>query len=221
MLCLVEHLGRVGYADGLEIQHQRVAARKAGTVPDTLLLVEHPHVYTLGRNARVENVLASREGLAALGAEVFETDRGGDVTYHGPGQLVGYPILDLTRHRRDLAWFMRSLEQVLIETAGDFGVRAGRLQGCTGVWVGNAKLAAMGVHVSRWITSHGFALNVSTDLSYFDHIVPCGIRDKRVTSLEKLLGRRVEMDAVIESVIEHFGRTFNLEMEIAKSKVEC
>ena len=212
MNCLIEHLGTVGYATGLEIQRERVAARKAGAIPDTLLLLEHPHVYTLGRNAREGNILVSRERLAALSADVFETDRGGDVTYHGPGQLVGYPILDLTQHRRDLAWFMRSLEQVLIDVAADFGVRAERLPGCTGVWVGNAKLAAMGVHVSRWVTSHGFALNVSTDLGYFDHIVPCGIRNKQVTSLEKLLGRRVEMGAVAERVVEHFGKVFVVEM---------
>jgi lipoyl(octanoyl) transferase len=221
MLCSVEHLGRISYADGLEIQRQRVAARKAGTISDTLLLLEHPHVYTLGRNAREGNILVSRDRLAALGAEVFETDRGGDVTYHGPGQLVGYPILDLTRHKRDLGWFMRSIEQVLIDTVADFGVTAGRIPGCTGVWIGTGKLAAMGVHVSRWVTSHGFAFNVSTDLSYFDHIIPCGIRNKQVTSLEKLLGRRVEMDAVAERVVEHFGRIFELEMETARSNVEC
>jgi lipoyl(octanoyl) transferase len=212
MNCLVEHLGTVSYAAALEIQRGHVAARKARTIPDTLLLLEHPHVYTLGRNARAENVLASRERLAALGAEVFETDRGGDVTYHGPGQLVGYPILDLTKHKRDLGWFMRSIEQVLIDTAADFGVHADRIPGCTGVWVGNAKLAAMGVHVSRWVTSHGFAFNVSPDLGYFDHIVPCGIRNKQVTSLEKLLGRRVEMDSVAERVVEHFGKVFGLEL---------
>lgn len=220
MQCTVEHLGTVPYAAGLELQRERVAARKARTISDTLLLLEHPHVYTLGRNARAENVLVSRERLAALGAQVFETDRGGDVTYHGPGQLVGYPILDLTQHRHDLAWFMRSLEQVLIDTASDFGVHADRLPGCTGVWVGNAKLAAMGVHVSRWVTSHGFAFNVSPDMSYFDHIIPCGIRNKQVTSLEKLLGRRVEMDAVAERVAEHFGKVFGLEMIASPTVVE-
>ena len=220
MLCLVEQLGVVPYAAGLELQRERVAQRKAGEVPDTLLLLEHPHVYTLGRNARKENLLFSRERLAALGAEVFETDRGGDVTYHGPGQLVGYPILDLTQHRRDLAWYMRSLEEVFIRVAADFGIEAGRLQRCPGVWVGDAKLVAMGVHVSRWVTSHGFAFNVSTDLSYFSHIVPCGIRDKQVTSLEKLLGRRVEAASVTDSVVKHFGQVFDLEMEPAGSKVE-
>ena len=221
MLCRVEQLGRVPYAAGLELQRERVAQRKAGEIPDTLLLLEHPHVYTLGRNARKENLLFTRERLAALGAEVFETDRGGDVTYHGPGQLVGYPILDLTRHRRDLAWYMRSLEEVFIRVAADFGLQAVRLRGCPGVWVGDAKLVAMGVHVSRWVTSHGFAFNVTTDLSYFEHIVPCGIRDKGVTSLEKLLGRRVAMESVTDSVIEHLGRVFELEMERAGSKVEC
>jgi lipoyl(octanoyl) transferase len=221
MLCRVEQLGRVPYAAGLERQRERVAQRKAGEIPDTLLLLEHPHVYTLGRNARKENLLFSHERLSALGAEVFETDRGGDVTYHGPGQLVGYPILDLTRHRRDLAWYMRSLEEVFIRVAADFGLQAVRLRGCPGVWVGDAKLVAMGVHVSRWVTSHGFAFNVTTDLSYFEHIVPCGIRDKGVTSLEKLLGRRVAMESVTDSVIEHLGRVFELEMERAGSKVEC
>jgi lipoyl(octanoyl) transferase len=220
MLCLVEQLGRVPYAAALELQRERIAQRKAGEIPDTLLLLEHPHVYTLGRNARQENLLFSRERLSALGAEVFETDRGGDVTYHGPGQLVGYPILDLTQHRRDLAWYMRSLEEVFIRVAADFGVNAGRLVKCPGVWVGDAKLVAMGVHVSRWVTSHGFAFNVSTDLSYFDHIVPCGIRDKQVTSLEKLLGRRVEAASVTDSVIKHFGQAFELEMEPERSKVE-
>ncbi len=212
MLCSVEQLGRVDYARALGLQQERVAQRKAGAIPDTLLLVEHPHVYTLGRNSKRENLLAPKDQLLLLEAHVSETDRGGDVTYHGPGQLVGYPILDLTQHRRDLNWYMRSLEAVLIAVAEDFGVHAGRLPGATGVWVGDAKLAAMGVHVSRWVTSHGFALNVNTDLSYFDWIVPCGLRGKGVTSLEKLLGRAVEMDAVIERAVLHFGKVFGLEM---------
>ena len=202
----------VTYADGLRLQRELVAQRKAGVIPDTLLLLEHPHVYTLGRNARKENLLLSAEQLAARGAQVFEIDRGGDVTYHGPGQLVGYPILDLARHRRDIAWYMRCLEAVLIAVAGEYGIRAGRLAGAPGVWVGNNKLAAMGVHISRWVTSHGFAFNVNTDLRYFDWIVPCGLRDKGVTSLQKLLGRGVEMDEVVEKVVGHFGRVFDVEM---------
>jgi lipoyl(octanoyl) transferase len=212
MKCHVEQLGLVSYPDGLRLQRELVAQRKAGTVPDTLLLLEHPHVYTLGRNAKKENLLISAEQLAARGAQVFEIDRGGDVTYHGPGQLVGYPILDLAQHRRDIAWYMRSLEEVLIAVAEEYGIQAGRLAGAPGVWVGNNKLAAMGVHISCWVTSHGFAFNVNTDLRYFDGIIPCGLRDKGVTSLEKLLGRRVEMDDAAEKAVRHFGRVFELEM---------
>lgn len=213
MICNVEQLGTVGYASALALQHDRVAQRKAGTIPDTLLLLEHPHVYTLGRNAHGENMLVSREFLRSRGAAVFETDRGGDVTYHGPGQLVGYPIIDLTQHRRDIAWFMRSLEEVFIRVAADYGVEAGRVPGATGVWVGNEKLVAMGVHISRWVTSHGFAFNVNTDLRYFDWIVPCGLRDKGVTSLERLLGRPADPAEAAERVIDRFGSVFGLEME--------
>jgi lipoyl(octanoyl) transferase len=212
MQCHVEQLGLLSYADGLRLQRELVAQRKAGTVPDTLLLLEHPHVYTLGRNAKKENLLISAAQLVARGAQVFEIDRGGDVTYHGPGQLVGYPIVDLAQHRRDIAWYMRCLEEVFIAVAGEYGIEAGRLAGAPGVWVGNDKLVALGVHISRWVTSHGFAFNVNTDLRYFDGIVPCGLRDKGVTSLQKLLGRRVEMEEVAEKVVQHFGRVFALEI---------
>ncbi len=212
MLLHLEQPGLVEYAAALELQRERVAQRKAGAIPDTLLLLEHPHVYTLGRNARQENMLASSEFLASRGAQVFHTDRGGDVTYHGPGQLVGYPILDLTRHRRDISWYMRSLEEVFIRTAQDYGIEAGRSAGAAGVWVGNDKLAAMGVHLSRWVTSHGFALNVNTDLRYFEWIVPCGLPGKGVTSLAKLLGRTVPMHEVTEHVVEHFGEVFEVEV---------
>ena len=221
MECHVEQLGLVDYADALRLQKERVAQRKAGAIPDTILLLEHPHVYTLGRNARRENLLVSAEGLRARGAQIFETDRGGDVTYHGPGQLVGYPIFDLTQHRRDLAWYMRSLEEVFIGVARDFGIEAGRVAGATGVWVGNEKLVAMGVHVSRWVTSHGFAFNVNTDLRFFEWIIPCGLRDKGVTSLARLLGRAVEMSLVAHKVVEQFGVVFGFETEVSqKSKVE-
>jgi len=216
MLCQVEQLGLIDYADALEIQQEKVALRKSGAMPDTLLLLEHPHVYTLGRNAQREHLLVSDRQLAALRAKLFETDRGGDVTYHGPGQLVGYPLLDLTRHRRDLSWYMRSLGEVFIGVARDFDIRAGRLRGAPGVWVGNEKLVAMGVHVSRWVTSHGFAFNVNTDLTYFHWIVPCGLRDKGVTSLQELLGRPVEMQTAIDHVIEHFGKVFGLEMRTSR-----
>jgi lipoyl(octanoyl) transferase len=212
MLLHLEQLGLVDYASALELQRERVALRKAGAIPDTLLLLEHPHAYTLGRNARRENMLVSPEYLAARGAQVFSTDRGGDVTYHGPGQLVGYPILDLTQHRRDISWYMRSLEEVFIRTARHWGIEAGRAPGAAGVWVGNDKLVAMGVHLSRWVTSHGFALNVNTDLQFFEWIVPCGLRGKGVTSLARLLGRAVEMDEVAERVAEHFGEVFEMEV---------
>ena len=224
MTCHVERLGLVDYANGLCLQRERVAARKADLIPDTLLLLEHPHVYTLGRNAKKDNILLSTEQLAMRGVQVFEIDRGGDVTYHGPGQLVGYPILDLTEHRRDISWYMRSLEEVLIAVARDYEIDAGRLCGAPGIWVENDKLAAMGVHISRWVTSHGFAFNVNTDLRYFDWIVPCGLRDKGVTSLQKLLGRRVDIDEVAERAVHHFGEVFDLEMveevESRESKVE-
>jgi lipoyl(octanoyl) transferase len=212
MLCRVEQLGVVDYALALDLQKEKVAQRKAGAIPDTLLLLQHPHVYTLGRNARQENLLVSPEWLASHGAQVFHTDRGGDVTYHGPGQLVGYPILDLTQHQRDISWYMRSLEEVFIRTARDWGIEAGRLPGAAGVWIGDDKLVAMGVHLSRWVTSHGFAFNVNTDLRYFEWIVPCGLQGKGVTSLAKLLGREVKMEDVVERVAQHFGTVFGLEM---------
>jgi len=212
MQCVVEQHGRVDYAAGLALQHARVAARKAGAIPDTLLLLEHPHVYTLGRNARRENVLVPAPFLRSHGAEVFDTDRGGDVTYHGPGQLVGYPIIDLTLHRRDITWYMRSLEEVFIRVAAEYGIEASRLPGAAGVWVGNAKLVAVGVHISRWVTSHGFAFNVNTDLRFFDWIVPCGLQGRGVTSLQRLLGHAVDLVEVTGRVVAVFGRVFGLEM---------
>jgi lipoyl(octanoyl) transferase len=210
MLFHLEQFGMIDYAAALALQHDRVAQRKAGAIPDTLLLLEHPHVYTLGRNAKPENMLVSAEFLATQGAEIFKTDRGGDVTYHGPGQLVGYPILDLTQHRRDISWYMRSLEEVFIRTAFDYGIKSERVPGAAGVWVGNNKLTAIGVHLSRWVTSHGFAMNVNTNLHYFEWIVPCGLQGKGVTSMAKLLGHAVRMEEVTERVVEHFGAVFGL-----------
>ena len=206
--------GVLGYEESLRLQRERVAARKAGDITDSLILLEHPPVYTLGRNANRENLLLSPESLRRLGAEVFETDRGGDVTFHGPGQMVGYPILDLTRHRRDLAWYVHSLEEIFIRVACEFGIQAGRTTGARGVWIGNDKLVAVGVHVSRWVTSHGFAFNVNTDLRFFDWIVPCGLHGKGVTSLQKVLGCPVSMKEVTERVIPHFGVVFNTEMKM-------
>src|SRR5256714_2471998 len=184
----VRRLGLVEYEDGLSAQQLLVEARAAGLVPDTLLVLEHPRVVTLGRGARPNNVLWTPEQLRARGFELFETDRGGDVTYHGPGQLVGYPILDLKPDRKDVRKYVASVEEVLIRTAADFGVRAERVAGRVGIWNPAGKVAAIGVHISRWITSHGFALNVSTDLRDFAAIVPCGISDAGVTSLQVLLG---------------------------------
>jgi lipoyl(octanoyl) transferase len=196
--CKVIELGLIRYDEALALQQRLVSARKSGAAPDVLLLCEHPHVITLGRNGKLENLLAPPDVLRQMGVEFHHTNRGGDITYHGPGQLVGYPILNLGEIRRDVGWYVRQLEEVTIQTSANFGVQASRVPGRTGVWVspagktsGNAeeKLGAIGVHLSRWVTSHGFACNVSVDLHYFDLIVPCGIANRRATSLEKLLGR--------------------------------
>jgi lipoyl(octanoyl) transferase len=206
----VRRLGRIGYAAGLELQKQLVEQRKAGAIPDQLLLLEHPPVITLGVKTRNNqtNIVAGPEALAAAGVEVFETGRGGDVTYHGPGQLVGYPIIDLKPDRCDVHKYVRDVEDVMIRAAAAFGVTAGRLPGLTGAWVGDEKLAAIGVRISRWVTSHGFAFNVSTALEHFDFIVPCGITDKGVTSLERQLGRPVAMDEVEAAIESAFRNVF-------------
>ncbi len=180
---------------------------------DVLLLVEHPHVYTLGKSGDVHNLLKSEQELAELDAEFVKIDRGGDITYHGPGQLVGYPILDLERHFTDIHKYMRLLEEVFIGVLADYGIEAGRKEGLTGTWVGDSKITALGVKCSRWVTMHGFAFNVQPDLSYFGHIVPCGITDKKVTSLSELLGRQVPMAEVKPRVINHFCRLFEVEPE--------
>ena len=206
----VRRLGLIPYADALELQRQLVEQRKAGAIGDQLLLLQHPPVITLGVKARNDrsHVLETAEGLAARGIELVETGRGGDVTYHGPGQLVGYPIIDLNPDRRDVHRYVRDLEEVLIRAVGDFGVIAGRSAGLTGVWVGDAKLAAIGVRIARWVTSHGFALNVGTNLDHFRLIVPCGIADKTVTSLEELSGRAVPMTSVESAVCHAFADVF-------------
>ncbi len=208
--------GRVRYADGLELQARLVAQRREERVPDTLVLLEHSHVITLGRSSSAEHVLADDARLEALGVERFEVGRGGDVTYHGPGQLVGYPILDLKPDRKDLHRYLRDLEDVLIRVASSYGIEAYRWPGRTGVWTGTGKLAAIGVRVSSgWITSHGFALNVSTDLSYFETIVPCGITDRGVTSLERELGRAVEMEDATRRVVDAFRSVFDFAEDVA------
>jgi len=222
---LIVNLGLVEYGAAWELQRRVAAARKAGAIPDVLLLCEHPHVITLGRSGKLSNLLASGNALRDMGVSFFETSRGGDITYHGPGQLVGYPILNLAEIRRDVSWYVRSLEEAMIRATAEFGIASKRVAGRTGVWVdvlaGSAadggeevkdeeKLAAIGVHLSRWVTSHGFAYNVSTDLSYFDLIVPCGIVGKRATSLEKLLGRRMEMKEAASRIAAHLAEIFGL-----------
>lgn len=205
----VRRLGIVPYSEALELQAELVRQRRAGEIVDTLLLLEHPHVITLGTNTHAENILITPEERAERGVELFDAGRGGDVTYHGPGQLVGYPILDLKPDRCDLHRYLRDIEEALISVLGDFGLEAGRKEGMTGVWVGGRKIAAIGVRVSSgWITSHGFALNVSTDLSYFGAIVPCGIQEYGVGSLETELGREVEMAEVEELVVRRFTEMF-------------
>ncbi|HVO10415.1 MAG TPA: lipoyl(octanoyl) transferase LipB [Vicinamibacteria bacterium] len=208
---VVRRLGRVPYASGLELQQRLVSERQAGRAADHLLLLEHDPVFTLGRNARRENVLFPAELLRERGFEVFETGRGGDVTYHGPGQVVGYPILELPPERRDVHRYVRDLEEVMIRACADYGVLAHRVAGLTGAWVGADKIGAIGVRIARWVTSHGFALNVCTDLSAFDLIVPCGIRGRGVTSLERLLGRRVTVAEVMDRLALHFASVFQRE----------
>jgi lipoyl(octanoyl) transferase len=203
----VRRLGVVRYDEALALQKSLVEERKAGRIPDQLLLLQHPPVITLGVKTRNDrgHIVASDEELRAEGVEVFETGRGGDVTYHGPGQLVGYPILDLKPDLCDVHQYVRDLEEVMIRMAATFGVSAGRVPGLTGAWVGDEKLAAIGVRISRWITSHGFAFNVNTDLRHFGFIIPCGIEDKGVTSLEALVGHAVDMRAVEDAAIAAFA----------------
>jgi lipoyl(octanoyl) transferase len=208
--CCVRQLGRIEYGQALELQQQLVAERKQGFGCDHLLLLEHPHVITLGRNGHLENLLASDEIMERAGIAFFPTDRGGDVTYHGPGQLVGYPILDLREWQRDVGAYVRGVEQAIIDTLADYGITAGRIPKLTGVWVDGRKIAAIGVHLSRWVTSHGFALNVNTDLSYFQYIVPCGLT-KPVTSMAQL-GIRAGVEEVGQRLAVHFGRIFDCEM---------
>lgn len=206
----VRQLGTLSYSRGVELQEELVRQRRSGEVPDHLLLLEHPHVITLGTGSEPNHVLADERERALLDLQLHETDRGGDVTYHGPGQLVGYPILDLKPDRKDLHRYLRDLEEVLIRTLAALGVRAGREEGLTGVWVDGEKVAAIGVRVSSgWITSHGFALNVSPDLRYFRTIVPCGIEDRPVTSVARFLGRAVSVDEVMGPLVERFADVFD------------
>jgi len=202
-------LGRLAYADGLDLQARTVVDRRHGRVADQLLLLEHPHVITLGTSAHAENVLLDERERTLLGIELFETGRGGDVTYHGPGQLIGYPILDLKPDRRDLHRYVRDLEEVLIRCIAELGLEGRRSPGNTGVWVEDEKIAAIGVRVSSgWITSHGFALNIDTDLRYFDAIIPCGLRGLGVTSIARLTGNSPSFETMCLLVARHFADVF-------------
>ncbi len=236
-ICRIIDLGLLGYSEAWELQKRVVAARKSGALEDVLLFCEHPQVITLGRSGNRANLLATESVLRQKGVEFFETSRGGDITYHGPGQIVGYPILNLAAIKRDVVWYVRMLEEAMIRGSAEFGITAQREAGKTGIWVdphlatpsaseesrflppgcsasvSPEKLAAIGVHISRWVTSHGFAYNVATDLRYFDLIVPCGIAERKATSLEKLLARRVELREVRPLLAKHLGEVLGLQME--------
>jgi len=216
-------LGNADYRDVWELQRraQQLLIKQKKTkrdssisgipdqqVHDMLFFVEHPHVYTLGKSGDQANLLKGMAELAQIDAEFIEIDRGGDITYHGPGQIVGYPVLDLDRHFTDIHKYLRYLEEVIIRTCSDFGIEAGRIEGLTGVWVDNEKICAMGIRCSRWVTMHGFALNVNTDLTYFNHIVPCGISDKAVTSMQKCLNKQINPDDVKKSIVKHMSKLF-------------
>ncbi len=210
-------LGLRSYSDSLDVQRRAVAARKLGTVPDLLFECQHPHVITMGRNGHAGNLLASASVLRQMGVEFRSTDRGGDVTYHGPGQAVGYPVIDLGAIRRDARWYVHQLEEAMLRASADFGVEAWRVAGRPGIWVkgesGEEKLGAIGVHLSRWVSSHGFAFNVTTDLRYFDLIVPCGIRGHRATSLERLLGRSLPVPEVAARIAGHLGAALGVDFQ--------
>jgi lipoyl(octanoyl) transferase len=211
--CEVGWLGRVPYADATALQAARVEARSLDEVPDSLLLLEHPHVITTGRRGDLTNLLAGEDLLRRRGVGVHLTERGGDVTYHGPGQLVGYPIMNIRNERRGARRYVHDLEEAIIRALAVFGLTAHRNDGKTGVWVGSEKIAAIGIHISRGITSHGFALNVSTDLTYFDLIIPCGIREAGVISMSRFLGREMRVEEVLPAVSEAFGDVFSRRMQ--------
>lgn len=224
--CHIVDLGLIGYADAYALQKRIVSARKSGAIGDVFLLCEHPPVITQGRNGKREHLRASESLLRQRNVEFFETSRGGDITFHGPGQVVGYPILNLAAIRKDVVWYVRMLEEVMIRATAEFGIAAAREAGKTGIWVARRettpeKLGAIGVHISRWITSHGFAYNVSTDLRYFDLIVPCGISGRKATSLEKLLDRAVSSQEVEPLLTQHFGEVFGLWMQSAAKEEIC
>ena len=205
---IVTNIGRTRYGEAWDLQHKVFELRHYGLIGDTLLYTEHDHVYTIGKGGDDNHLLASEGELRQDDVDVFRIDRGGDITYHGPGQVVGYPILDLNRYKADIHWYLRSLEEVIIAALGEYDIEAGREEGMTGVWVKGEKIAAIGIKVSRWITMHGFALNVNTDLRKFDRIIPCGIFHKGVTSMEKLLGKKLPLEDVHAKLNQAFTVVF-------------
>lgn len=205
--------GLFDYQHAWDLQKSMHADRLHAIIPDTLILTEHPHTYTLGKSGHEKNLVVEESALHREGIEVFRIDRGGDITYHGPGQIIGYPILDLHGYYLDVQRFLRDLEEVLIRTLAEYGICGDRVEGLTGVWVAGAKVAAIGVKVSRWVTMHGFAFNVNTDLSYFGNIVPCGIADRPVTSMEKLVGEKLDLLQVQSNIAQKFTEIFDIELE--------
>jgi lipoyl(octanoyl) transferase len=210
--CQIMDLGLLDYTQSLDRQRQLVEKRKQNSISDCLLLVEHPHVITLGRAGKLAHLLADEDLLRQRGVEFLNTDRGGDITYHGPGQLVAYPIMDLTKWHKDVHLFLRALEETIIHLLAEYGISSQRVAGATGVWVGDEKIAAIGVRTSQWVTSHGLALNVNTNLDYFSLIVPCGLTNKGITSMKKLLGQAIPMREVKERFCRHFGAVFDFSM---------
>jgi lipoyl(octanoyl) transferase len=216
--CEIVDLGLVSYKETWDLQKDTLQRRLKGELPDTFYLLEHPHTYTLGKTADGKNLLFNKSELEKKGITVFEIDRGGDITYHGPGQIVGYPIINLKEWKLDTHLYLRSLEEVLIRTCNDYGLDAGRAEGLTGVWIDNRKIAAIGIKISRWITMHGFAFNVNTNLDLFQGIIPCGITDKKVTSLKEELGNEHSLTEVHEKILKHFKDIFEYDEIIAKKK---
>lgn len=211
-------LGMIDYKEAWDLQKNIFDLRLRNEINDTLFLLEHPHTYTLGKVAEKENLISSEVQLKELGVSVYEIDRGGDITYHGPGQIVGYPIIKLSDWKEDTHLYLRGLEEVIIQTCAEYGLITGRNSKHTGVWIGERKIAAIGIKISRWVTMHGFAFNVNTDLNYFGGIIPCGIKDKDVTSLQRELGREIKIDEVKSKLIENFQKFFDYSEFIVKEK---